>query len=386
MDSAFREGPTSDLTSTPVAGDRAWPSMVYWAKVTVVVVLTIAGAIAVRSVLNILFLIVVAVVVAVGAEPIVAWLVERGLARGWSVVVLLLALTLLAAAFAFLVVPPLVSQASGLGSDIPRYLSSLEARPDGLGDLLRQNHVADQARSFIEHLPQTAGRSFGTILGVAGRVGGIVFGAVTVAVLAIYFMLTLPRMRRTATILVRPHHRERARRVIDSTIERIGGYVIGNTITSMICGLATLVAMLAMGIPFAVPLAVWAGLADLIPAVGSYLGAAPAIVVAFVDSPARGLLTGVFFIGYQQFENYVVVPRVMKNAVDLSPAAVITATLVGGSLAGLAGALLALPVAATLKVIIVEVWLRGRAVEGDRLAKEQVEEAGIEPLNEGARV
>jgi predicted PurR-regulated permease PerM len=238
---------------------------------------------------------------------------------------------------------------------------------------MRTNHVTDQVKGFIQDLPQRAADSFGTILNVAGRVGTILFGVLTVGVLTIYFMLTLPSMRRTALILVTPRNRRRASAVVDLSIERIGGYVVGNFITSVVCGAATLIALLVMGVPFAVPLALWAGLADLIPAVGSFLGAAPAILVAFIESPVLGVLTLVYFIGYQQFENYVLVPRVMRNAVNLSPAAVIIATLVGGSLAGLAGALLALPVAATIKVVLIEVWLRERVATGDRLAKERVE-------------
>jgi predicted PurR-regulated permease PerM len=365
--------PRAAASTAPSAPDPEWPPMRYWIKATVVVVLTMAGLAAVRSVLDVVLLVVIAVVLAVGMEPVVAWLTERGLRRGVAVAILLSATATLFTIVALLIVPPLVRQASGLGADVPTYLSGLEARSDWLGSTMRANHVTEQVRGFIEHLPQMAGRSFGTILGLAGRVGGLVFGVVTVVVLTIYFMVSLPSMRRTATILVRPQHRLQAGRVIDSSVERIGGYVLGNLITSVVCGTASLAALLALGVPFAVPLALWAGLADLVPAIGSYLGAAPAILVAFVDSPLKGLLALGYFIAYQQFENYVLVPRVMRGAVNLSPAAVIIATLVGGSLAGLAGALLALPVAATMKVVIVEVWLRERVAEGDRLAREHVQ-------------
>jgi predicted PurR-regulated permease PerM len=127
-------------------------------------------------------------------------------------------------------------------------------------------------------------------------------------------------------------------------------------------------------VPFAVPLALWAGIADLIPQVGSYLGAAPAVVIAFLKSPTLGLIVLAYFVLYQQFENYWLVPRVMKDAVDLSPAAVIISTLIGGGLLGFAGALLALPVAATLKVVIQDVWLQDRLASGDPLAQQSLEE------------
>jgi predicted PurR-regulated permease PerM len=121
-----------------------------------------------------------------------------------------------------------------------------------------------------------------------------------------------------------------------------------------------MVALLVLQVPFAVPLGMWAGVADLIPMVGAYLGAAPAVVIGLINSPVQGIVVLAYFVVYQQFENYVLAPRVMRQAVDLSPAAVIISTLVGGSLLGFAGALLALPIAATLKVVLTEVWLRPR--------------------------
>lgn len=337
-------------------------------------VLTAAVLLAMRSVAGVLVLVVIALVLAVGLEPLVQLLSRRGLARGWAVGCIVLVIALLMLLFAVLVVPPLLQQVTGLADGIPRYVARLAGRDDWIGRYLRDNHVADQVRGFVQDLPSTVGRSFGTILGVAGRVGSILFGTVTVAILTTYFMVSLPSMRRTASILFRPPARRQGNRVMDRSIERIGGYVTGNAITSLVCAAATLSALLLMGIPFAIPLAMWAGLADLIPMVGAYLGAAPAIVVAFFVSPLIGVLVTLFFIVYQQVENFLLVPHVMRDAVNLSPAAVIISTLMGGSLAGFAGALLALPAAATVKVIIVEVWLRDRVQHGDRLAERRIEE------------
>lgn len=338
------------------------------------VCLTVAAFRASLSAFGVFILIVVALVLAIGFEPLTRRLVGLGLSRGLAVLCVALAGTVVVTAFAALVVPTLIQQVTGLGDGIPKYLSRLAGRDDWVGRYVRDNDVAGRVQVFLRDLPSTIGRSFGSVVDVAGKVGSVVFGAVTVAILTIYFMVSLPSMRETASILFQPHMRKQADGVIDQSIERIGGYVTGNAITSFVCGVASLLALLAMGVPFAFPLAMWAGLADLIPAVGAYLGAAPAIIVAFFVSPVIGILALVYFILYQQFENYVLVPRVMKNAVNLSPAAVIIATLVGGSLAGLAGALLALPVAATLKVVIVEIWLRGRVRDGDRLAKERLKE------------
>jgi predicted PurR-regulated permease PerM len=145
--------------------------------------------------------------------------------------------------------------------------------------------------------------------------------------------------------------------VIDDSVVKIGGYVSGNLATSAACGVLTIVALLVIRVPYAVPLGMWAGVADLIPQVGSYLGAIPAVLVALTKGPAYGIAAGLYFIAYQQFENYLLAPRIYQNSIDLSPAAVVVSTLVGGSLAGFAGALLALPVAATIKVVVHDVML-----------------------------
>ena len=139
--------------------------------------------------------------------------------------------------------------------------------------------------------------------------------------------------------------------MIDDSVKKIGGYVSGNLATSAVCGVLTIVALLVIRVPYAVPLGMWAGVADLIPQVGSYLGAIPAVLVALIKGPAYGIAAVLYFIAYQQFENYLLAPRIYQNSIDLSPAAVIVSTLIGGSLAGFAGALLALPVAATIKVV-----------------------------------
>jgi predicted PurR-regulated permease PerM len=280
--------------------------------------------------------------------------------------------------FASLVIPPLVTQVGELADDIPGYVDRLSQRDDALGRYFQENDVAAKLQAFVKDLPKKITNSFGTIVGVAGKVGSALFNVLTVAILTVYFMLSLSRMRRTAAIGFAPETRGRAEDVMDQAISRIGGYVAGILTTASIAGTSALVffsilGLFGDGIPFAVPLAVFSGLLGLIPAVGAYIGAAPAVIVGFFQSPLTGILILVYFIVYQQVENYVIQPKIMKNAVNLSPAAVVISTLVFGSLAGFAGAVLALPAAATIKVVIVEVFLRDRVAEGDVVAKETLE-------------
>jgi predicted PurR-regulated permease PerM len=324
-------------------------------------------------------LVIIAAVLAIGLDPAVRRIERRGKSRGRAVTLIFLAALAIAIAFAWLVIPPLVTQVGELADDIPGYVERLSERDDAIGRYVRENDVAVRLQKFVEDLPQKITNSFGTIVGVAGKVGSVIFNIVTVAILTIYFMLSLPRMRRTAAVAFAPGTRRRAEDVMDQAISRIGGYVAGILTTASIAGTSALVffsilGVFGLGIPFAVPLAVFSGIAGLVPAVGAYIGAAPAVMVGFFQSGPTGVLILIYFVVYQQIENYVVQPRIMKNAVNLSPAAVIISTLVFGSLAGFAGAVLALPAAATIKVVIVEVFLRDRVAEGDPIAQAKLEE------------
>jgi predicted PurR-regulated permease PerM len=344
-------------------------------KVVAIVVATFWIMMGIKAVADILLLVAVSLVLAVGMDPLIVWLsAKMGISRGRVVLVLGAAVGAIVILFVVLVVPAAIRQLGNLSNDLPAYLSRVQSEGGWAGNFLDRTQGIAKAQAFLQGLPDRLGGSFGTVLGIAGRVGTAILGVATVFVLTGYFMVALPRLRERATVLLRPEVRERAEPVIELALVRIGGYVAGNAITSGICALAVTIGLVVLRVPFAIPLGIWAGFADLIPMVGSYAGAIPAIVIAFFVSPMTGLLTILFFVAYQQFENYVLVPRVMRNAVHLSIAAVIVSTLIGATLAGFAGALLALPVAATIKVIVIEIWLKGRAREGDALARKNLRE------------
>jgi predicted PurR-regulated permease PerM len=139
-------------------------------------------------------------------------------------------------------------------------------------------------------------------------------------------------------------------------LEKIGSFVSGNLLTSLICTITTYIALLILGIPYSIPLAMWAGFTDLIPQIGAFIGALPAVIIAFYISPLIGIIMIIYFLVYQQVENFLITPNVMQKAVDLSPSSVLIATLIGGDLAGIVGVLLALPITAVLKVFVTDIW------------------------------
>jgi predicted PurR-regulated permease PerM len=298
--------------------ERRWPPPLYWAKVAAAVAVTLAVLSQVRHAADILVLVLIALVVAAGLDPVVTRLEGMRMSRTRAVALVFFGSAAVVAGLVALTVPMVAGQLSGLSDDLPRRVAEFEARGGWLGDYLERTDAQEQVRSFVEHLPERIGRSFDTVLGLAGQVGATIFAAVTVVVLAGYLLASLPRIRRTATIVVPVEHRDRAEAAIDRSVARIGAYVAGNVVTSLVCAVTTMLGLTLIGVPFAIPLGIWAGVTDLIPFVGPYLGAAPAIVLAFSVSPTVGVVTVVFFIVYQQVENYLLVPKVMHGAVRLS--------------------------------------------------------------------
>jgi predicted PurR-regulated permease PerM len=276
--------------------------------------------------------------------------------------------------FSILVFPPLVREVRQLASDIPGYVDRLKTSQGWVGDLERKYHLSTKLKDVTDRLPSVASASLGKILGITKSVAAVIFNLLTISILTIYFLLSLPRTEEGIERLFRGEHRSRDVRMFQESLERVGGYVSGNITVSIIAGVGAFVFLRIFGIPFAAALAMWVAIADLIPTVGATLGALAAVLVAFFSSITDGIATVIYFVIYQQVENYVIVPRVMKKAVDLSPAAVIVSVLVGGSLAGFAGALLALPLAAAAKVVVRDVWLRPR-VEGPETAAEEAVKA-----------
>ncbi|MDX1449455.1 MAG: AI-2E family transporter, partial [Acidimicrobiia bacterium] len=199
--------------------------------------------------------------------------------------------------------------------------------------------------SFLREAEEDVGETLGAAI-VA------VFNVFTVAVLTPYFAHALPRMRRWVLRLT--HHEERPDllRLLNDASERISGYILGNLTVSVIAGVVSFLGFRLLGLEYALVLALWVAVTDLVPIVGAFVGAVPAVLLAARHGLGLAVTVAGFLTLYQLFENYLVSPRVMTRAIDLGPASVIVAVMVGGTLAGIVGALLALPVAAMLKVAL----------------------------------
>ncbi len=310
---------------------------------------------------QVLLLVLIALILAVGLDPAVRFLQRHlKLARGWAVFVIVILTTLLVSLFFALVIPPMVREIRNFAQDIPGYIERLKSSSGFIGELEQKYHLSERLKKITEDLPNALSGSFSSIFGVTKSLAATVFNLLTIAVLTLYIMANLPRLRDGIVALFPQEKRSRYAEVVDESTERIGGYVSGNITVSIIAGVFSFIFFLVLGIPFGAALAMWVAFTDLVPSIGALLGAVLCVLVAFFSGVGVGIATIVYFVVYQQVENYLISPRVMKKAVDLSPAIVIIAVLIGSALLGFVGALIALPVAAAAKVMIRELWLEDR--------------------------
>ena len=313
----------------------------------------VQSLIAVRSVL---ILLLIAAFLAIGLNPAVEALERSGLKRGRAVGIVLVAVLAFFVGFGFAVVPPIVDQVQQLADKAPDYVTQLQENRTVVS-LDARFHFLDRINEYVNH-PENAGTAvFGGVLGVGKVVFGALFSTLTVLILTLYFLSNLPHLKSSAYRAVPRSRRARVGLLTDEILERVGGYVGGALLIAGLAGVTTFVFLIIAGIPYPVALAMLVAITDLLPLIGATIGAAIVTLVAFFVSVKVGLIAAVYYIAYQQIENYVIYPRVMKRSVDVSPVATIIAVLIGGSLLGVLGALLAIPIAAAAQLVLREVVL-----------------------------
>jgi predicted PurR-regulated permease PerM len=296
---------------------------------------------------------------AVALAPVVGW-VQRRLFRGKRrslatllvFVVVFLLLTAVIAAFAV----PLGQEATKVAGQLPGIVDDARNGRGPVGNLLERTHVLQWVQDNQERIGSFASRLTTPVGGVLGGIASGVTGTVTVIVLAYLMVLEGPQVVDGFTNLFSPATGTRIRRVAGDCARSVTGYLSGNLLISVICAVLTYVVLLISGVPFAGLIALFVGLADLIPLVGATLGGAVAVLAGFVHSTSAGIAVLVFFVVYQQLENHLLQPLVFARTVKVNPLTVIIAILIAVELAGILGALLAIPVASIIQVIARDVW------------------------------
>lgn len=310
---------------------------------------------------SVLTLVVISLFLALGLDPVVAWMQGRGVPRGAAIALVFLGLLAVFAAFMSSVIPPVVDQASEIAANAPQYVEQVSQylqRSEWLNELDQQYGVTDRVLSELNSVlasGQTVTTVFGGIFGAGRAVVSGVASTVTVLVLTLYFLASLNGMKSMAYALVPASRRRRVQLLGDEITRRIGGFVSGQLLLAAINGLLSWIVLSVMGIPYAEVLAFTVGLLGVVPLVGATLGAVIVVIAALFTSFTSALILTAYYIAYQQFENYVLAPRVMARTVSAPGGVILVAALAGGSLLGIVGALIAIPLAAGLLLIVEEV-------------------------------
>jgi len=354
------------------AATPPWPwllraVLLFW--VTYFVLDAARGLIA--SLRSLLVILLVSLFLSLALEPAVDRLARRGVRRGAATGLVLLGVVLAVAGFAFAIGSLVVQQVETFVDDAPAYLQDIE---DWVNDRFDANLEFDDVIDELRD-PQGAARQFaedlaGNALAFSVAALGVVFQGLSVLLFTFYLVADGPRLRRTICSVLPP---ERQRRVLwawELAIEKTGGYLFSRVVLAALSATFTALALWIIGVPYALALALWVGvISQFIPVVGTYLAGGLAVLVALLNDPVDGLATLAFVVVYQQVENYVFAPRITRSTLQLHPAIGFAAVIVGGSVLGPVGALLALPVAAVLQAFVSTLGERHEVVDSGLTAE-----------------
>jgi predicted PurR-regulated permease PerM len=296
-------------------------------------------------------------------------LLERWLRRGFAIVIAYLGLLAIPILLAAILVPPIVNGVNDLAAKAPEYAAEAQdfvQKNKQLNKLEQDYGVISQLEAQAKKLPTKAGTAAGTLKDVGLGVVNSIFQGVTILILSI-FMVANGRSWVSRLIAFHPPERAmRLERAADRIARAVGNYVGGAVAQATIAGLTSFLVMKILGIPFAGPLAVLVGIADLIPLVGATIAAViVGIVTLFADFPIDTIIWVIWAIVYQQLENTVIQPQIQRRAVDLNPFVVLVSVLFGSTLFGVPGALLAIPAAASLQIAVTEWWAFRQSARAD---------------------
>ncbi|WP_353829302.1 AI-2E family transporter [Agromyces sp. SYSU T0242] len=322
------------------------------------VLVTLALASMLISLAGVVFSVFAAVFVTLGLDPLVRWFQRRGMKRGWAIVTVIIIFVLVIGGMLWLVLPLVITQAAEFIRSLPElyanmqdqdWFKQLSGDSDGL--------LANVYQWFVDTV--TDPNTWATVGGGALDVGFAIIGGISTAffvfILTIYFMATLDSSKAAIYTLISASHRERVVDYAERIMQNVGRYLSGMVVLAFLNATYSLILLVLVGVPFALVIAVAAFFITLIPLIGTVLTTVFMTVIALFVSPTAAVIVLVAMLIYMQVEAYILTPRVMSRAVQVPGSIVLIAALAGGTLAGLGGALVAIPVAAGILLIIKEV-------------------------------
>ena len=332
--------------------------------VAVVAITYLAGKLIYR-IRDIVLLFLVAGFVAVLLNPIVVLLQRklfprRGVAVGIVTLLAVLVFISLAVAFGY----PLVNGITHLADELPTYVANADHGKGWIGHLVRRYHVQSWVQKNAPKLVSYGQSLSKPALTIAGGALSLVIELATLFILVLLLLLEAPKLRRGLTSQMTPARAAEVTRVAGDVSRAVTGYMLGNLLTSLIAGVVTFVDLMILGVPFPILWGLWVALVDFLPMVGGALAGIPTVLFAFGHSITAGIATAVVFLVYTQVENHILNPVIMSKTVNISPLLVLTSVLVGASLGslvdgifgGFVAALLSIPTAGALQVLVREAW------------------------------
>jgi len=325
--------------------------------VTIGALLALTMLQALASASAVFILIIISIFLAAGLNPAVLFFQNRGLNRGASVGAVMASVLLFVAAFIAIAVPPLLDQGNQLLDNAPQLIKDLNNNAF-MNDLNNRYGVIDSLQSKIDSVIQNgefAITAFGGVIGVGKAVVSGMVSTITILVLTLYFLASLPQVINIGLKFVPSSRRDRVSKLTNAIVSRIGSFVGGQAIIAALAATFILIMGLIIGMPYPGPLAMVVLICGFIPLVGHFIGMSIVTVVSLTDSLTTAAIALGGYIVYVQIENYVITPRIMRKSLAIPGLVTIIAALLGASLLGLVGGLLAVPIAAAVLLILDEV-------------------------------
>jgi len=311
----------------------------------------------VEAIGSILVLIVVALFIAAGLTPLVDSLTRRGLKRHWALLAVVAAVIVTIALFVVAIVPVITDQVAAITGNAPGWLDELQKNRT-IQNWNDDYDLIDKIKNYVQD-GDFAGKAFGGVLGFGLAVLSLLGNAFIVIVLTLYFLASIDKTKAALYNLAPASRRDRVQKLGDRVFRSVGGYVSGAFVVAVCAGVSSLVFLFIVGMgQYAVALAFTVALLDVIPMIGATIGAVIVTAIGFATDPKVGIACVIFYVIYQQVENYVIYPRVMSRSVDVPGSVTVIAALIGAALLGVVGALLAIPTAAAILLLMREVFVR----------------------------
>ena len=312
---------------------------------------------ALGSVSQVFVLILIALFLATGLNPAVEAIRSRGVSRVTAVTIIFVSVIAFVIFFAWVVVPPVVSQGSQLINSLPSLLQDLKSNAT-INRLNEQFAIIDTLQAKLREFTEDGTllvSTFGGVIGVGRSVISGTFSALTILVLTLYFITSLPQMVKLGVRLAPASRRDRVAKLTNAIVARVGSFVGAQIFIAFMAAIFVVVLGMLLGLPSPVAIAMVVFVCALVPLIGHFLGSAVVTIIALTVSIPVGVIALITYIVYVQIENYIVTPRIMKKTLEVPGAVTIVAALIGSSLLGLVGGLLAVPVAAAIILILDEV-------------------------------